>query len=57
MKTIHCQDLGLSCDYVAGGKDEQEVLGKAAEHAKHEHGMEHIPDEVLAKARSVIRDE
>jgi predicted small metal-binding protein len=57
MKALHCQDLGLACDYVARGKDEQEVMSKAAEYAKKDHGMEQIPDEVVAKARSVIRDE
>lgn len=57
MKALHCQDLGLACDYVARSKDEQEVISKAAEHAKKDHGMEHIPEEVVAKAHSVIRDE
>jgi len=54
---MKCRDVGMDCDFVAKGKTEQEVLTKAAEHAKKDHGMEKIPDEVLTKVRAAIHDE
>jgi predicted small metal-binding protein len=56
-KAIRCGDIVPGCEFVARGKDEDEVLARAAEHAKKDHGMESIPDEVLAKAKAVIREE
>jgi predicted small metal-binding protein len=32
-------------------------MNKAVEYARQDHGMENVPDEVLAKARSVVHDE
>lgn len=56
-KTLRCRDVGMDCDYEAHGTSEQDVLQQAAAHAKADHGMDQIPAEVLAKAKSVIRDE
>ena len=33
-KMLRCKDVGVDCDFVARGKTEEEVLKKAAEHAK-----------------------
>ena len=46
-KVLRCREVGLDCDFVARGDSEQEVLGKAAEHARKDHGMANIPPEVL----------
>ena len=56
-KAIRCGDIVPGCDFVARGKDDDEVLARAAEHAKKDHGMESIPDEVFAKAKAAIREE
>lgn len=56
-KAIRCGDIVPGCDFVARGKDDNEVLARAAEHAKKDHGMESIPDEVLAKVRASIRED
>lgn len=57
-KVMKCREAaGIDCDFVARGANEAEVLAKAAEHAKKDHGMTEIPAELLAKAKSVIRDE
>ncbi|MBV9441648.1 MAG: DUF1059 domain-containing protein [Acidobacteriaceae bacterium] len=45
------------CEYVARGQNEDEVLARAAEHAKRDHGMESIPDDVIDKVKSAIHDE
>jgi len=55
---MKCRDVaGMDCDFVARGANEDEILAKAAEHAKKDHGLAEIPAELLAKAKSVIRDE
>ncbi len=56
-KTLRCRDVGMDCDFVARGNTEDEILKKAAEHAKAAHNMNEIPHELLSKVRSVIRDE
>lgn len=33
-KILRCKDAGIDCDSFARGATEEEVLGKAAEHAK-----------------------
>src|SRR3989442_7862823 len=44
------------CNFVARGKDDSEVMKKAAEHAKSAHKMAAISVEVEKKARASIRD-
>lgn len=56
-KVLHCKDVGMDCDFVARAETEQEILQQAAAHAQTTHGMHDIPPEVVAKVRSVIRDE
>jgi predicted small metal-binding protein len=54
---MKCGDVVPGCEYVARGQDEKEVLARAAEHAKRDHGMESIPEDVLKKVKSAIHDE
>ncbi len=57
MRELKCADVGMqNCKFVAQGKDDNEVMKKAAEHAKNDHGMATIPPDVEQKARSVIHD-
>jgi predicted small metal-binding protein len=44
------------CHFVAKGKDDEEVMRKAAEHAKRDHHMETIPPDLERKARGAIRE-
>ena len=55
-KRLGCRDVGVDCDFVACGRTEEEVLQKAAEHAKTDHNMNEIPKEVFDKVRSAIRN-
>ncbi len=57
-KMVKCGDLmpGCSCTAVVEGKDEAELMAKAAEHAKTVHGMPMIPPKAVAKVRAAIRD-
>ena len=56
-KSIHCKDVGFECDGVVRAGSEEEVLRMAAEHAKNVHGIDELTSEMVAKVRSVIRDE
>ena len=56
-KVIRCRDVGVDCDFEARGETEQEILKKAAEHAKTAHNMAEIPPELVDMVRGAIRDE
>jgi predicted small metal-binding protein len=56
-KVLRCSDVGFQCDGVIRAETEEEVLKKAAEHAKSEHNLEEISDEVVEKVRAAIQDE
>ena len=56
-KVLRCREAGVDCDFVARGETEEDVIKQAVEHARKDHGMEQVPEEVLAKARSVVHDE
>ena len=52
---IACNDIMPGCEFVARGKDEAEVLSKAAQHAKEKHGLDEIDEETAKQVRSQIR--
>lgn len=56
MKQLRCGDLMPGCTFVAEGKDVNEVMAKAADHARKDHGMTTIPPDVAKKAQAAIRD-
>jgi predicted small metal-binding protein len=55
-RELRCADLMSGCNFVAQGKDDSEVMKKAAEHAKSAHKMAAISMEVEKRARAAIRD-
>ena len=57
MKALHCGDLMNGCDFVARGATEDEVMKKAAEHAKTAHAMHHLSPEMALRVREAIREE
>jgi predicted small metal-binding protein len=56
-KAMKCGDVVPGCPFVARGDTEQQVLARAAEHAKEDHGMETIPNDVLLKVKAAIHDD
>jgi predicted small metal-binding protein len=56
-KVLKCGDLNPGCSYEARGHDENEVMEKAAQHAKSDHGIAHISHDMMKKVRSAIHDE
>ena len=55
-KELRCGDLMQGCKTVVDGKDEAEVMARAAEHAKNAHGLQQITPELASKVRSAIRE-
>ena len=56
-KVLRCADVVGSCDFVARGESEQEILTQAAEHARSAHNINEITPDVAEKVRAAIRDE
>jgi predicted small metal-binding protein len=56
-KVLRCNDVVGSCDFVARGESEQDILRQAAEHARSVHQVEEVTPELAEKVRSAIRDE
>jgi predicted small metal-binding protein len=57
MKALHCGDLMKGCDFVARGATEDEVMKKAAEHAKTAHGLNNMTPELAKVVKTAIKDE
>ena len=54
---LRCSDMGVQCNWIGRAETEQELFKMASEHAATVHGMKEIPKELLAKAKTLIRDE
>ncbi len=56
-KVLRCSDVGMDCNFVGRAETEEELLKKAAEHARAVHNFQEIPPDVVAKVRAAIRNE
>ena len=56
-KMLRCKDIGVDCDFVAHGKTEDEVLKKAAEHARKNHDIKRVTKDYLKSWQKHIRAE
>jgi predicted small metal-binding protein len=58
VKSLSCRDTGIVCKARVTGETDEEVLAKAIEHAREDHGVDLTQSTTLAKyARSMIRDD
>ncbi len=56
-KSLSCKDVeGAMCDWSVCGETEEEILEKAREHARQEHNLSEIPEELLDRARAAIHE-
>jgi predicted small metal-binding protein len=53
-KELRCGDVIPGCPTIIEGKDDSEVMKKAAEHAKSMHSMTVIPPDVANKVQKAI---
>ena len=56
-KVLRCADVVGSCDFVARGDSEEDIMQQAAEHARTAHNMNEITPEVAEQVRGAIKDE
>lgn len=56
MKRFECASVVAGCEGVVTGETEDDVLRAAADHAASAHGMNRLPDEVVAQVRAGITD-
>ena len=55
-KKFACGDVVDGCAWSVTARDENELFQKISEHAKNVHKMTAIPDEVIQKVKSKIKD-
>jgi predicted small metal-binding protein len=56
MKVLNCKDVGVNCDFQARGRTADEVLKKAAEHARKDHNIKKVTKDYLHSWRMKIHD-
>ncbi|WP_354698657.1 hypothetical protein DSM112329_04347 [Paraconexibacter sp. AEG42_29] len=54
MKQFSCGAVVPGCTATFTAETEDEILGQVAAHAQADHGMESVPDEVVAQVREKI---
>lgn len=56
-KVLECGAIVPGCNYVAHGASEEDLMLKAAEHARNAHGVEHLSEPLKAKIKASIKNE
>ncbi len=56
-KMMRCRDVGMDCDFVAHGKNYEEVMRQAERHAKEKHGLTSVPPDLAAKVKAAIKEQ
>jgi len=54
-KVLKCKDVGVDCDFEVSGKTVEEVLKKAADHARKDHGIKRVTKDYLDSWRKHVR--
>jgi predicted small metal-binding protein len=54
-KEMRCSDLMPGCSFVATGATDDEVLTKAAQHAREKHDITEMTPDLVSKVRAAIR--
>jgi len=47
MKEFKCSDAGHACDWKARGDNDADIINKAKEHGKQQHGLNDVKDEQI----------
>lgn len=56
MKEFACGAVVPGCMATFEGESEEQILEQVATHAREDHGMETVPDEVVSQVRENITD-
>ena len=52
-----CSDMVPGCDYVARAESEDELMQKAAQHAREAHGIQTLSADLVQQIKGKVRDE
>jgi predicted small metal-binding protein len=55
-KVLRCKDVGIDCSFEARGKTLDEVLKKAADHARKEHGVKRVTQDYLKSWKKLVKN-
>ncbi|HVL80333.1 MAG TPA: DUF1059 domain-containing protein [Actinomycetota bacterium] len=53
---LACADIGISCDHVITGRDEQDLVERATLHLQNDHGMRELDEQLAEKMRRAVRE-
>lgn len=56
-KSIACKDVGMNCEFKATADTTEELMQKAAAHAREAHGLDSIPEFMMPAVHAAIREE
>ena len=56
MKQFSCGAVVPGCDAVFSAPSDDELLGQVAAHARDDHGLDPVPDDVVAQVQANITD-
>jgi predicted small metal-binding protein len=56
-KILECGAIVPGCNFVARADSDEELLRKAADHARSAHGVDHMSGPLKAKVKAAIREE
>ena len=56
-KMMRCRDVGPDCDFVARGRNEDEIMRQVVSHARTAHGIDPVPPELARKAQAAIHED
>jgi predicted small metal-binding protein len=56
-KVVRCSDMVPGCDYVARAESEDELMQKAAQHAREAHGIQTLSADLVQQIKGKVRDE
>ncbi len=55
-RTVSCRDAGLECDWHACADTDEELLEQARIHARDEHGVPDLAEEIVRRAQGAIKE-
>ncbi len=56
MKSLSCKDMGMDCTWRTQANTEEEILRRAADHAREKHNMKELSPEMRVKLKSKIHE-
>jgi len=56
-KILECGAIIPGCNFIARAATDEELLRKAADHARSVHGVDHMSEQLKAKIKAAIHEE